>query len=68
MIAPAAAVPRLHALANGVTVICDAAPGFETLALSVVAGRGGGHEEGGRDGWWGLLGRRRVKGGGAHPA
>ncbi len=31
---------RVHRSANGVTVICDPAPGFDTLALSVVAGRG----------------------------
>jgi len=32
--------PAVHRLANGATVICDVAAGFETLALSVVAGRG----------------------------
>jgi hypothetical protein len=31
---------KLHTLANGVRVVADPAPGFETLALTVVAGRG----------------------------
>ena len=43
--------PTLHRLANGVTVVCDPAEGFETLALSVVAGRGARFEDARRSGW-----------------
>ena len=68
MTAPAAALPRLHTLANGVTVICDAAPGFETLALSVVAGRGARSEDKSRSGWSHLLEHMVFKGAGARSA
>ena len=60
--------PRLHTLANGVTVICDAAPGFETLALSVVAGRGARFEDKSRCGWSHLLEHMVFKGAGARSA
>ncbi len=60
--------PRVHTLANGVTVICDAAPGFETLALSVVAGRGARWEDAGRSGWSHLLEHMVFKGAGSRSA
>ncbi len=68
MTAPVPALPRLHTLANGVTVICDAAPGFETLALSVVAGRGARQEDKPRAGWSHLLEHMVFKGAGARSA
>jgi predicted Zn-dependent peptidase len=46
--APGAA--RVHALSNGVRVICDPMPGLETVALSVVAGRGARAEDAARSG------------------
>ena len=60
--------PRVHVLANGVTVICDAAAGFETLALSVVAGRGARWEDPARGGWSHLLEHMVFKGAGARSA
>ncbi len=39
---------RVHTLANGVRVVADPAPGFQTLALTVAAGRGARSEERGR--------------------
>ena len=36
--------PHIHMLANGVRVVCDPMPGLETLALTVVVGRGALHE------------------------
>ena len=60
--------PRLSRLANGVTVICDPAPGFETLALSVVAGRGARWEDRGRSGWSHLLEHMVFKGAGGRGA
>ncbi len=65
---PAPPLPRLHALANGVTVICDSAPGFETLALSVVAGRGARQEDKSRAGWSHLLEHMVFKGAGDRSA
>ena len=40
----------LHRLSNGVRVICDPMAGLETLALSVVAGRGARYEDEARSG------------------
>ncbi len=40
---------------NGVRVVCDPLPGFETLALSVVVGRGARHERAEQSGWAHLL-------------
>jgi predicted Zn-dependent peptidase len=60
--------PRVHTLANGVTVICDAAAEFETLALSVVAGRGARWEDEGRAGWSHLLEHMVFKGAGGRDA
>jgi predicted Zn-dependent peptidase len=68
MTARAATLPRTHALANGVTVICDSAPGFETLALSVVAGRGARSEDKLRSGWSHLLEHMVFKGAGGRSA
>nr|MBA3812768.1 insulinase family protein [Caulobacteraceae bacterium] len=65
---PSLTSPRLHTLANGVTVICDAAPGFETLALSVVAGRGARWEDAARSGWSHLLEHMVFKGAGDRSA
>lgn len=65
---PLPATPRVHRLANGVRVICDAAPGFETLALSVVAGRGARFEDATRSGWSHLLEHMVFKGAGSRSA
>jgi predicted Zn-dependent peptidase len=62
------ATPRLHRLANGATLLCDPAPGFETLALSVVAGRGARWEDEGRSGWSHLLEHMVFKGAGERSA
>jgi predicted Zn-dependent peptidase len=56
--------PTVHTLANGVTVICDVAPGFETMAVSVVAGRGARWEDQSRSGWSHLLEHMVFKGAG----
>jgi predicted Zn-dependent peptidase len=58
----------VHRLVNGVTLICDAAPGFETVALSVVAGRGARWEEPDRSGWSHLLEHMVFKGAGSRDA
>ena len=47
--------PTVHRLANGARLVCDPVPGFETLALSVVAGRGARSEDASRSGWSHLL-------------
>jgi len=60
--------PAIHRLANGVTVVCDRAEGFETLALSVVAGRGARHEDARRSGWSHLLEHMVFKGAGERSA
>lgn len=60
--------PRVHTLANGVTAICDPAPGYETLALSVVAGRGSRWEDQARGGWSHLLEHMVFKGAGERSA
>ena len=61
-------LPRVHRLANGVTLICDPAPAFETLALSVVAGRGARWEDEGHSGWSHLLEHMVFKGAGGRSA
>ena len=61
-------LPRLHRLSNGVTLLCDPAPGFETLALSVVAGRGARWEGEDRSGWSHLLEHMVFKGAGDRSA
>jgi predicted Zn-dependent peptidase len=60
--------PRVHTLGNGVTVICDPEPGYQTLALSVVAGRGSRSEDAARSGWSHLLEHMVFKGAGARSA
>jgi len=58
----------LHTLDNGVRVICDPMPGLETLALSVVAGRGALYEDPSRAGWSHLLEHMVFKGAGSGSA
>jgi predicted Zn-dependent peptidase len=58
----------LHTLSNGVRVICDPMPGLETVALSVVAGRGARHEDAARSGWSHLLEHMVFKGAGDRSA
>ena len=60
--------PRRHTLANGVTLLCDPVPGFETIALSVVAGRGARWEDEARSGWSHLLEHMVFKGAGGRSA
>lgn len=60
--------PRTHTLANGVRVVCDPAPGYGTLALSVVAGRGSREEDAARNGWSHLLEHMVFKGAGSRSA
>ncbi|MCK5909392.1 MAG: insulinase family protein, partial [Caulobacter sp.] len=58
----------LRTLPNGVRVVCDPMPGLETLALSVVAGRGAAYEDPARSGWSHLLEHMVFKGAGARSA
>ncbi len=60
--------PRQHQLSNGVVLICDPVPGFETFALSVVAGRGARWEDPSRSGWSHLLEHMVFKGAGGRSA
>jgi predicted Zn-dependent peptidase len=62
------ALPNVHTLSNGVRVVCDAMDGLETLALSVVAGRGARSEDEARSGWSHLLEHMVFKGAGARSA
>jgi len=64
--APGAA--RVHTLSNGVRVVCDPMPGLETVALSVVAGRGARAEDAARSGWSHLLEHMVFKGAGGRSA
>ena len=59
---------RLHRLANGVRVVCDPMPDLETLAVSVVAGRGARAETQGQSGWAHLLEHMVFKGAGDRSA
>ena len=61
-------MPRVHTLANGVRIVADPVPGFQTLALSVVAGRGARLEDEARAGWSHLLEHMVFKGAGARSA
>ena len=54
--------PKVHTLANGVRVVCDPLPGWQTVALSVVAGRGARFEDEARSGWSHLLEHMVFKG------
>jgi predicted Zn-dependent peptidase len=58
----------VQTLANGVRVVCDPMPGLQTLALSVVAGRGARVEDAGRSGWSHLLEHMVFKGAGGRSA
>ena len=60
--------PSVRTLANGVTLICDPAPGFETIAVSAVAGRGARWEDPERSGWSHLLEHMVFKGAGGRDA
>ncbi|MDG2521090.1 pitrilysin family protein [Caulobacter segnis] len=60
--------PKVHTLPNGVRVVCDRMPGLETVALSVVAGRGARFEDKARSGWSHLLEHMVFKGAGARSA
>ena len=64
----AAATPRVHRLANGVSVICEPMAGLESFALSVVAGRGARQEPAERSGWSHLLEHMVFKGAGGRSA
>ncbi|HEX4098190.1 MAG TPA: pitrilysin family protein [Caulobacteraceae bacterium] len=64
----AAATPRVHRLANGVSVICEPMTGLESFALSVVAGRGARQEPPERSGWSHLLEHMVFKGAGGRSA
>lgn len=59
---------RLHTLSNGVRVVFDPMPGLQTLALTVVAGRGAGYEDEARSGWSHLLEHMVFKGAGDRTA
>jgi predicted Zn-dependent peptidase len=59
---------RLHRLGNGVRVICDPMPDLETLAVSVVAGRGARAEAEAQSGWAHLLEHMVFKGAGTRSA
>lgn len=63
-----ARTPRVHALSNGVRVVCDPIPGWQTVALSVVAGRGARFEDEARSGWSHLLEHMVFKGAGGRSA
>jgi predicted Zn-dependent peptidase len=60
--------PRVHRLGNGVRVVCDPIPGWQTVALSVVAGRGARFEDARRSGWSHLLEHMVFKGAGGRSA
>lgn len=60
--------PRVHTLPNGVRVVCDPLPGWQTVALSVVAGRGARCEDAARSGWSHLLEHMVFKGAGGRSA
>ncbi|WP_411288482.1 M16 family metallopeptidase [Phenylobacterium sp.] len=60
--------PAVHTLANGVRVVCDPIPGLQTVALSVVAGRGARWEDAARSGWSHLLEHMVFKGAGGRSA
>src|SRR5881398_1629504 len=65
---PETPAPRVHRLANGVRVVCDPMPGLQTVALSVVAGRGARSEDEAHSGWSHLLEHMVFKGAGGRTA
>jgi len=64
----AIATPTIHQLPNGVRIVCDPLPGFETFALSVVVGRGARYETESQSGWAHLLEHMVFKGAGERSA
>ena len=60
--------PKVHTLSNGVRVVCDPLPGWQTVALSVVAGRGARFENAAHSGWSHLLEHMVFKGAGGRSA
>jgi len=60
--------PKVHTLTNGVRVVCDPLDGWQTVALSVVAGRGARFEDAARSGWSHLLEHMVFKGAGGRSA
>jgi predicted Zn-dependent peptidase len=60
--------PAIHTLSNGVRVVCDPMLGLETLALSVVVGRGARHETAEQSGWAHLLEHMVFKAAGTRTA
>jgi len=65
---PETTAPRVHTLGNGVRVVCDPIPGLQTIALSVIAGRGARSEDEARSGWSHLLEHMVFKGAGGRSA
>jgi len=59
---------KVHSLGNGVRVVCDPIPGLQTVALTVVAGRGARSEDETRSGWSHLLEHMVFKGAGGRSA
>jgi predicted Zn-dependent peptidase len=62
------ATPNIRTLANGTRIVCDPMPGLETLALSVVVGRGALYETPEQSGWAHLLEHMVFKGAGDRSA
>lgn len=60
--------PSIHTLPNGVRLVSDPMPQLETLAVSVVAGRGARAEGPGQSGWAHLLEHMVFKGAGSRSA
>ena len=60
--------PHVHVLSNGVRVVADPVPGFQTLALTVAAGRGARSEGEAEAGWSHLLEHMVFKGAGQRSA
>ncbi|MDE2486375.1 MAG: insulinase family protein [Alphaproteobacteria bacterium] len=60
--------PAVHRMSSGLRVVCDPMPGLQTVALSVVAGRGARAEDEARSGWSHLLEHMVFKGAGARSA
>lgn len=58
----------VHALSNGLRVVCDPQPGAKTFALSVVARGGARWEDAARSGWSHLLEHMVFKGAGSRDA
>ena len=59
---------RVHTLANGLRIVADPLPGFQTFALTVAAGRGARAEDATQGGWSHLLEHMVFKGAGQRSA